>query len=1111
MRQRSDQVKLSAVVFTDIVGYSALVHRDAGLGKQLLDRQRSVVRSQLAVYGGREVETAGDSFLLLFDSTTTALACVAAIQKELADDGRVSLRASIHLAEIEIRSDGVYGDGVNIAARILPFSPEGGVAMSDVVQRQFHNRLQTPAVSIGTPTLKNIDQAVEIFTLSPIALAALDIRPPESPSTEAVHPALYATQTKTGRMEERSATLIWRFDNAEFDERALELRVGGKPVELERKPLEVLRHLLWHAGEVVTRDELLDAIWPGRVLSESVITKSISRLREVLADPEQQIIKTAHGYGYKLVADVSVIHPKSTLPASRFSFKAGDSPPLRPSWKLTTQLGAGGHGEAWLAEHEKTRDRRVYKFAFDEAALVALKREITLYRLLRDTLGERGDFVKILDWNISEAPCFTEAEYVAGGNLLAWADEHGGIASLPLALRLEIAAQIADTLAAAHAVGVLHKDLKPANILVAGDENPRIKLMDFGSGGVINPLKLDQLGITKLGFTQAAEDLIKGTSGTPLYLAPEVVAGHPVTVQSDIYALGIMLYQLVIGDLRRPLAPGWEQDIEDALLREDIAAAAHGHPQDRLAEAGLLADRLRNLDARRAERAEEQAQKAAQARALAEAERTRHENDKLRARRTGLIAAAIVLMLGLVFSSALYVDARAARQEAERRQAQAEAMANFLQYDLLTIANPEKSDLRRLEGLTALLDAALPQIEQRLGSDLLVATKARQGFAQTYWNLGHTEKAFAVINQMTTDVEAAIHKQHVDALDLGAATHFWNVQLEALQSIEAAVADRWPTQSAPSLIYRQALAAALLAGDQEDRALELSVDILQDARSTVASNDMEATQILLARSMATDHAVAVLTARYEDQRAGQLCKELLDSLNDSHRSLVAIFASVVGRCAFTLMNLRHLDVADQLIHQVLEDYQRVYPPDHREAVVLRFHLGSLRIEQGREAEARQILESLPIDWNEYPRIGRMYLFDALHDAGSSDKAREGLRKEIQYQHDATDGDQQAIDTARAQLVEQLIETGRISEALTELEQLPEPFIDSRRQSHGVAAIHDQYFLGLLAQAKGHTAQSLEHFAQAWKSVSGTVDKDRSWARKYERAYLAAMEAAQSSD
>ncbi|MEJ0006947.1 MAG: hypothetical protein WDM77_11420 [Steroidobacteraceae bacterium] len=109
----------------------------------------------------------------------------------------------------------------------------------------------------------------------------------------------------------------------------------------------------------------------------------------------------------------------------------------------------------------------MYKFAVDADALHGLKREITLQRVLRDTLGERADLVRILDWNLEQVPCFVESEYVVAGSLPTWTENQGGLEAVALPLRLELIAQCAEVLSAAHSVGVLHKDLKPANVLVA--------------------------------------------------------------------------------------------------------------------------------------------------------------------------------------------------------------------------------------------------------------------------------------------------------------------------------------------------------------------------------------------------------------------------------------------------------------------------------------------------------------------------------------------------------------------------------------------------------------------------------------------------------------------
>ncbi len=179
-------------------------------------------------------------------------------------------------------------------------------------------------------------------------------------------------------MDALAATpLKWLFSRCVFEESTLELSVAGRLVELERKPLEVLRHLLRHAGEVLTKEEIHAAVWPGRVLSDTVLTKAVSRIREVLGDETQALIKTVHGYGYRLIAPVTVETASARSAPPALGLKAGDSPPLRAQWKLETHLGSGGSGEVWKVVHAKTGDVRVYKFALDAVALDTLKREIT--------------------------------------------------------------------------------------------------------------------------------------------------------------------------------------------------------------------------------------------------------------------------------------------------------------------------------------------------------------------------------------------------------------------------------------------------------------------------------------------------------------------------------------------------------------------------------------------------------------------------------------------------------------------------------------------------------------------------------------------------------------
>jgi eukaryotic-like serine/threonine-protein kinase len=420
----------------------------------------------------------------------------------------------------------------------------------------------------------------------------------------------------------------FRFGTAEFDESRFELRVAAQPVDVQRKPLEILALLLSRPGEVVTKEELREIVWQGRPTVEHVIASAIGKLRGALGEVDAARIVTLPRIGYRFDGPLErMAVGRTTL--SRLELTAGQAVPGRPNFLLDSLVGGTAGSEVWLARHAKTREPRIFKFSTDGSQLAALKREATLSRLLRENLGERPDFVRVLDWNFEVPPFFLECEY-GGTDLARWAADGKPLDALPLPQRLALFLQVADAVAAAHGIGVLHKDLKPANVLVApgGPADGggwQVRLTDFGSSRLLEPGRLDDLGITRLGLTLTVDAAADSSGGTPLYLAPELIAGRPPTVASDVYALGVMLFQLVVGDLRRPLVPGWERGVTDPLLRDDIARATDGDPALRLASVGELATRLRSLSTRHRDAAEqtEREQEADRARAALQRARTR--------------------------------------------------------------------------------------------------------------------------------------------------------------------------------------------------------------------------------------------------------------------------------------------------------------------------------------------------------------------------------------------------------------------------------------------------------------------------------------------------------
>ncbi len=118
----------------------------------------------------------------------------------------------------------------------------------------------------------------------------------------------------------------WCFGRGELDESCLQLTVAGQVHELDRSSLELLRCLLRHAGDVVLKETLVQAGWPGRLVSENSLTKAVSRLRHALDDPEGKLLVTVHGYGYRLAAQVHFIPAPVSSEALPPISTAADSP-----------------------------------------------------------------------------------------------------------------------------------------------------------------------------------------------------------------------------------------------------------------------------------------------------------------------------------------------------------------------------------------------------------------------------------------------------------------------------------------------------------------------------------------------------------------------------------------------------------------------------------------------------------------------------------------------------------------------------------------------------------------------------------------------------------------
>jgi eukaryotic-like serine/threonine-protein kinase len=704
---------------------------------------------------------------------------------------------------------------------------------------------------------------------------------------------------------EENTGRLWRFADCEFDELRREFRVKGKTVEIESKPLDILLQLLLHSGEVVTKEELLDSVWPSVMVVDGSLATAVSKLRKVMGDEQHPVVLTVPRVGYRLAVPV---YCKTVAAAAgpELGFKVGELVPGREQWQLSCPLERSGSSEVWIAENPKTREQRVFKFASDGVRLKGLKREITISRFLRESLGERPEFVRILEWNFESAPYFLESEY-AGANLSQWAEGQGGFDAIPFNTRLHLLIDIANAIAAAHGIGVLHKDLKPANILIVSATASsawQIKIADFGSASLFDPSRLQALGITNLGFTQTTSPDTGPLTGTLMYLAPEVLAGQSPSASADVYALGVLLYQLIVGDFRKPLAPGWEAQVEDLLLREDIADAACGDPAKRLSSAADLAERLISLEQRRAKRDELEA---AKLRALV-AERKLAE---ARARTPWVVLAGIALATGLAVSLTLYRGALRDRDHASRQTAIATSINQFLSDDLLGRSNPFLSG-KATESLTDAIKQASPAIDRQFKDEPLVAARLHQTIGRALDN----RTAYPDARQ-EYEHAAALFKQADGDLSQDAII----VELQRV-SVEARSYQKDSLPLAKSILAQQEV---LIAKIPQPRP-EVSV-WLASARGMVALIDNNAKGAVENFQSAVEKA------------------EVIPVFDEAAR------LTFRQRLGFSYIRLGNGAKAEQIFHELILDFTRITGPESPNVLRVRLNLAQAYMIQNKHAEA----------------------------------------------------------------------------------------------------------------------------------------------------------------
>jgi TolB-like protein/Tfp pilus assembly protein PilF len=157
--------QLAAVMFTDMVGYTALMQTDEQKAKKNRDRHRKVLEESTQDHHGLILQYYGDGTLSVFGSAIEAIECAVEIQKELQKEPIIPLRIGLHVGDIVYADDGIYGDAVNIASRIESLSVPGGIFISGKVYDEIKNHPELSAKLLGEFELKNVKRPIRIFAL----------------------------------------------------------------------------------------------------------------------------------------------------------------------------------------------------------------------------------------------------------------------------------------------------------------------------------------------------------------------------------------------------------------------------------------------------------------------------------------------------------------------------------------------------------------------------------------------------------------------------------------------------------------------------------------------------------------------------------------------------------------------------------------------------------------------------------------------------------------------------------------------------------------------------------------------------------------------------------
>ncbi|MEO0560293.1 MAG: serine/threonine-protein kinase [Bacteroidota bacterium] len=661
---------------------------------------------------------------------------------------------------------------------------------------------------------------------------------------------------------------------------------------------------------------------------------------------------------------------------------------------------------------------------------------------------EHPNIARLLDAGAAEdGRPFVAMELVEGRPLTDYAEAR----QLDPATRLALFEQAVEAVAYAHRRLVVHRDLKPSNVLVTdSDDGPRVKLLDFGIARLLNT--------SEDGLTRPEMRVL-----TPEYAAPEQIRGEPPTAAMDVYALGVVLHELLTG--ARP------SDSVDASLRSDLGVlvrtALHNDPDRRYGSAEALLDDLRRLREHLPLRAQP----------ASVGYRARRFVDRHRA---GVAAAALALV-ALIGGTAFYT----ARVTAERNLAQAErdraeATSAFVT-GLFDAADPFASPTERPDTLRArdLLqrgaDRARTTLVEAPGTqaDVLTAIGSALTGLSLYADADSilTEAVELARTDGTPDRVLRTLLERGHALSLGEdASEAVPILQEAVELAEA---------SAP----RQLAAARLALGGalRRTNALDDAVSVLDGALSDLSQDSLQRAGGLLER------------ARVEQDRgrpadAEPYIRDALDLQRATLASNHPAIAEATEMMGVVIQDQGRLDEAEAFLTETYRIRQAALGEDHIQTASARFNLAGLYRTLGRTDEALETYtEILALDRErlgpDHPYVGFVLLeIGITHSIAKRHEASIAAYQEaVDVMRRSLPEDHQAVTEAMSGIGHEMAQVGREREGEAILRRV----LTIRRASLGTESWRTgvtESVLGGLLMRRGRLAEAERHLVNGYDTI-----------------------------